>query len=75
MIDLSPQSQDETTAGGTTTPMPRHDAAARDPVRRPHRHWRLSHEQADRAIQFVSRWAGPAVLTATLMLIGWFIIY
>ncbi|WP_022683985.1 hypothetical protein [Sphingobium bisphenolivorans] len=75
MIDLSPHPRDS--GGGETAPVaPQHDPITPDPAHTSSR-WsnRFSHERAERAVQLVSRWAGPFALLATLILIGWIVIY
>ena len=74
MIDLSPQSQDKVSGAAELHPVPRHDAAPGDRnVRRsPWRHF--SHDHAEAGVQLLSRWAGPVVLVAAILFLGWLLI-
>ncbi|UZW55990.1 hypothetical protein NUH86_04140 [Sphingobium sp. JS3065] len=76
MIDLSPQPQDK---GGVAKVPP--SVARPDPVH-PERgkkgngrvRWNFPHDEAEVAIQRISRWAGPVALLLALCLLGWWII-
>ncbi|WP_037446455.1 hypothetical protein [Sphingobium chlorophenolicum] len=76
MIDLSPQPQDKGGASKAAPSVPHHDLVrpeqgkAQDAPSR----WRFPHDEAEAAIQRLSRWAGPLALLLTLCLLGWWII-
>jgi len=76
MIDLSPQPQDK--SSGTKAPPSalQHDPVLHDNVDRKGSRpwWQIPHEEAEAAIQRLSRWAGPIALLLTLCLLGWWII-
>lgn len=75
MIDLSPDSHDNGPATAELQSRPRHDpltAASEEAVGS--ERWRyLSHERAESAVQWLSRWAGPAVLAGAVAAIIWWI--
>ena len=72
MIDLSPQPQDKAADTGELSAAPRHDPVE-DVASKRHHSWLLTHDAAEAGIQFLSRWAGPFVLVATLGLAGWWL--
>ncbi|WP_242122694.1 hypothetical protein [Sphingobium sp. Sx8-8] len=76
MIDLSPQPRDKGSGPAPST-TPHHDplpgqTGSQEKTRS---WWYFSHEHAELAVQRFSRWAGPAVLLMTLLLLGLWLIY
>ncbi|NWK94838.1 hypothetical protein DM806_03985 [Sphingobium lactosutens] len=59
------------------SPLPRHDPPTRmaDYAATPSTDRTPLHTWAERAIQHLSRWAGPAALTGVILIIAWWLIH
>lgn len=72
MIDLSPQPHDKSAAPADLHSPPVRDLPERvlaEDARQP-----FAHERAEAAVQFLSRWAGPAILLLAIGTIGWLLL-
>lgn len=71
MIDLSSEPKDDESDLNEARP-PRHDLvpASLGSTGTTQPKWPFTHEQAEAVIQFLSRWAGPAVLIAAVVAIA-----
>lgn len=73
MIDLSPQPQDKSATSAELHSSPVHDIPGRGIVDDA-RQQPLTHERAEAGVQFLSRWAGPAILLIAIVAIGWLLL-
>lgn len=76
MVDLFPQPHDQEAQDRPLPSRPRRDPtpdgrqARKDWAPWPH----ISQAKLESVIHFISRWSGPAVLVAALLLIGWWLL-
>ena len=75
MIDLSPQPHDESAARAElrphSLPAPRPDPGPA--YKEADGRGASPHGKAEAAVEFFSRWAGPAILVAAVGALGWFL--